>query len=643
MDTHPPPLDALAVPEEMEADHVGFDIEEVGFDLGEYYEEGMGSLPLTSATTEERIRAMWAPMCSMEKVALPCPMRDGVRVPYLKAWSETDQREFFTIYAPGALDTRIEFLTAAIRSRRPGAQEVTHKEMDRPGWFKLCVSKFRLPLEEPWRDEYLQPEPNRITLGRLDSGPFAVWNWWEYPHKIIVGASGSGKTSEVRCILLQVSKHGGQAVVMTPKPTDVNLEPLSEIKDFTVIAGKDEAHFKAMAEKALWIREQFKRRIANLTGEYSDEPAIAWVIDEMGSVIMPRKGVDSEAIMGYKQTILSVFLEIAEQGRQAEIHIIGMVQTPSVKNMGGDQSLVNQMECRSAVRSLKSATFQALLFPLDGPEQKKCVKRLLSGNNTPKGRTIVSGVEAHDGDPWADVDRTPMQGFWISIEDTVANLRASGRSKINQDQPVGANGLPTFFTDADDDETDDTDDTVQGSETIEVEGVEIPYVEVESRSGPEQLPEEWTNRFSAEDSNGDPVNPKAAVAALDGMTAEEIDRELDSLERRLETMGDVSADESLRQAEDVGWVDRQAMLRKVLFVAATILHVFMLFTMMASNYGGWGAVLGLSIVPFIIYPMLGLHIYTVDKARQIKKPSLPKLTIAVLGVTFLIATMNATL
>ena len=388
-----------------------------GVDLGALLEES-ATLPGSSASALELERFGWGPMCKQNFLAVACPVSGGDRIPRLECVSTDDRgRLVFDVFMPAALGgARVEGLRSALLEHRSGVQSVSVRGLGDPGRFRFVLSTVALPGVFRWDGSLLSGDPERVVYGLLVSGPLCVHDRGRDPHSLIVGQSGSGKTVAMRMTAMQDVLLGNVGMIWTPTVGDADLELFGECDGWSVYGGTDEEAILERGRAAQLVLAEFDRRMKAKVGTHYDGPWFRLQADELGYVASVKK-TDSDEAKEAKGLVNHTIQLLAEQGRKLRMGVDLGMQKPRVANFGGDGAILDELGFRYAIRTLP-ATFQSKVFPLDGPEQPAEVKRVLSGSDTPVGRAVVLGAADVPDDPWAEVDRTSVQGVWLTVEET---------------------------------------------------------------------------------------------------------------------------------------------------------------------------------------------------------------------------------
>lgn len=180
--------------------------------------------------------------------------------------------------------------------------------------------------------------PLKLALGKDISGVPMVVDLAKMPHMLIAGATGSGKTVCINCIinsiLYNASPDEVKFMMVDPKRVELMMfEGIPHLVSPIVtnskkaagalnwVVGEMERRYDVFAEKGVRNLQKYKERI-----EEGDEnlPYIVVIVDELADLMMVAQ-----------QDVEGAIMRIAQLARAAGIHLILATQRPSVNVITG--------------------------------------------------------------------------------------------------------------------------------------------------------------------------------------------------------------------------------------------------------------------------------------------------------------------
>lgn len=141
------------------------------------------------------------------------------------------------------------------------------------------------------------------------------------PHMLISGTSGSGKTTAVHSLLLQLSRSGARLVLIDGK----NGRSLRDFDRLPGVIGPLAVSVEQARAALAWSVTEMLRRLASRD---TDLPRLVVVIDEIQTYIDDAASVD-------------LVRKIASQGREVLVHLIVTTQRPTVATLGDSAIKLN--------------------------------------------------------------------------------------------------------------------------------------------------------------------------------------------------------------------------------------------------------------------------------------------------------------
>jgi S-DNA-T family DNA segregation ATPase FtsK/SpoIIIE len=202
---------------------------------------------------------------------------------------------------------------------------------------EVAVVTLREVLESP---EFQQEESKlALALGRDISGQAIVGNLQKMPHLLVAGATGSGKSVCINCmiasILVKAKPHEVKLMMIDPKMVELSgyngiphllapvvTDPRKAAYALKKVVQEMEQRYQAFAERGARDIERYNQM---LRSEGADPlPYIVVIIDELADLMMVAPGEVEDAIC-----------RIAQMARAAGIHLIVATQRPSVDVITG--------------------------------------------------------------------------------------------------------------------------------------------------------------------------------------------------------------------------------------------------------------------------------------------------------------------
>lgn len=186
-------------------------------------------------------------------------------------------------------------------------------------------------------------------IGIDDLGHPIIQDLTAYPHLLIAGTTGSGKSTAVNALLL--------SLLCSYSPHKVNLLICDQVSDLLIFNGFPhlacpvvtdfEGFYSAL--QSLW--HEMKRRMElKGTPEYTKLPYIVFVVDEFSSFI---SGSDPS-----KKEARKIMESILRQGRHARIHAVLVAFNPTAKNLELDLA---DLPSRMAFKVAKTSNSMAII------------------------------------------------------------------------------------------------------------------------------------------------------------------------------------------------------------------------------------------------------------------------------------------
>lgn len=192
---------------------------------------------------------------------------------------------------------------------------------------------------------------NEFVLGTNGNGQ-SVWDVSSFPHALVCGPTGSGKSVLQRMILFHALAHKDTWRIVGVDPKMVEMGWLNEYDNVLKIALTLEEGVEVVQS----VRDEMMRRYDEMsqTGHNHFQklpdppPALLCMVDETFNFLAPEgiksdEGKERDALHAQASTLLG---EIARLGRAAGVHLVLATQRPDASVLRGE--LKNNLDCRIA-------------------------------------------------------------------------------------------------------------------------------------------------------------------------------------------------------------------------------------------------------------------------------------------------------
>lgn len=196
-----------------------------------------------------------------------------------------------------------------------------------------------------------------LPWGETEQGGVAAVDLMVTAHVLVTGATGAGKTSLMRSLIVALADSGtrGEVELHLFDPKVVEMAEYANLPGVVAVHSSDEEVYDALVHAAEQMRERYK------SGRPDDFPALVLVIDEMRVLRSRMWKVAAQRSTLHKDDprscpkptkdnpgpALEAIEEILFLGRTGNVRIIAGIQRPDAKSMGGDVRA--QMEGRLLV------------------------------------------------------------------------------------------------------------------------------------------------------------------------------------------------------------------------------------------------------------------------------------------------------
>ena len=193
---------------------------------------------------------------------------------------------------------------------------------------------YNFPDQHPW---------NEFPLGLGSGGKEAIWDVSSFPHCLVAGTTGSGKSVTQRTMLLHALQSPDWRVVLVdPKRVELSgyanhpnvLKVATELEESVELI--DQVH-QEMQSRYLRMKEA-GNNINHFRSLETPPPAVLLMVDETFSLLAPTgiKNDEGKAQDEMKARIGVLLSSIARLGRAAGIHMILATQRPDAKVLPGE-------------------------------------------------------------------------------------------------------------------------------------------------------------------------------------------------------------------------------------------------------------------------------------------------------------------
>ncbi|GIN39620.1 FtsK/SpoIIIE domain-containing protein [Heyndrickxia oleronia] len=298
----------------------------------------------------------------------------------------TDDYTKFTLRLPTGLDPDLLTDNLYVFQQVFGSNVVIDGEIK---YFTITVYRKGLPKNVPYNLVEWQPIIERMTLpiivGRDRNNQPQAFDLTDYPHLLLSGETGSGKSSLLRIILT--------SLMLTKSPDDVRfiLGDLkrSEFGIYRNVKHVDGVHVtpRTLLPALRLIKVEMERR-GNLLDK-NEVTHIKELPDKLPYIIV---AIDEVALLRQEREIMNIVEDISSIGRSLGVHLMLSMQRPDSKVLEG--RLKNNLSVRISGR--QSNKRNASVADAEGAETIKI---------TDKGRMIfVLDEPIEVQSPWLEYD-----------------------------------------------------------------------------------------------------------------------------------------------------------------------------------------------------------------------------------------------
>ncbi|RJR23617.1 DNA translocase FtsK [Candidatus Microgenomates bacterium] len=181
-----------------------------------------------------------------------------------------------------------------------------------------------------------------IPVGMDTNGNFVSYDMTEFPHLLIAGETGSGKSTQLRSILV--------TLIQSKKSTELELY-LGDLKrsEFHIFRNVQNVKKTAVSSDELSLILRYIRREITRRGDLLDEYELAHVDDLKPKLPYIIVAIDEVALLKGDKENMQILEEISAVGRALGIFLIMSMQRPDAKVLDG--KLKVNLTVRMAFRS----------------------------------------------------------------------------------------------------------------------------------------------------------------------------------------------------------------------------------------------------------------------------------------------------
>lgn len=270
----------------------------------------------------------------------------------LNPWAYIQVADWHDLYSPG---TTTVMFPAKYRSEDPRNRQAFEINFngtvsDQHTWAYTWESSNNRVICEPVpfisdRADYPFPDRNPwdiFPLGQASAGQEAVWNVSVFPHMLIAGTTGSGKSVTQRTILLHALQSPDWRIVLV----DPKMVELSEYRGHPNVlrVATELADSMALIEQ---VEQEMMSRYARMkdiggVNHFRNlpdpPPAVLLMVDETFALLSPSgvKSDEGKEQDAQKARIAILIGNIARLGRAAGVHMVLATQRPDAKVLPGE-------------------------------------------------------------------------------------------------------------------------------------------------------------------------------------------------------------------------------------------------------------------------------------------------------------------
>ncbi len=194
------------------------------------------------------------------------------------------------------------------------------------------------------------PEWSKIPIGMAGDGGVAQWDVETFPHALVCGPTGTGKSVLQRNILFHVLSHSDSWRIVGIDPKKVEMAWLRGYPSVTKVATELEESIEVLRQLKAEMRQRYQEMEAEGVNHFrllaDPPPAILLMIDETTILLAPEKirseeGKERDELHAEAGMIVG---ELGRLARAAGIHVIACMQRPDAEFLKGETKA--NFDCR---------------------------------------------------------------------------------------------------------------------------------------------------------------------------------------------------------------------------------------------------------------------------------------------------------
>lgn len=308
----------------------------------------------------------------------------------------------------------------------------------------LETDKVVFEIRPPMKDMVLhEPEPRdtelthsaykefRIPIGVDEDGYTQYWHPAVSPHCLVIGGTGSGKTSFQHTVLTHFSQALWRVWVLDGKR--IEFAGFRTWSNVELVAARVE-HQVRMLQAAHDLMEQRYTQLENGTARLEDFEPLALIIDEYATfkarVIRWYATVKPKGAPA-KPPVLELLSDLARLARSAKIHLLLGIQRPDAEFLGGEMR-----DNFGARLSLGRLSPQGAMMMWDSPAIGVAIPRNKRGRGvTLNADSLPVEVQTYYTPDPAKLDKTDVEE-WEHLKQLTPTVTAYPRRMIVEPEPL---------------------------------------------------------------------------------------------------------------------------------------------------------------------------------------------------------------
>jgi FtsK/SpoIIIE family len=184
-----------------------------------------------------------------------------------------------------------------------------------------------------------------------------VWDTSRFPHALVVGETGSGKTVLATRLIKRALDVGMFVRVLDPKGVDLLVDPADGLQCAQGMGDCADALFETLTELRVRLDQMKETR----TSSWSGAPLLM-VIDEAAVLFAVRSDADQKAAKALRDRMQSALSEIVLLGRAPAVSVLLVAQRGDTEFIGGG-AVRDQFSVRIALGRMSDSGYAMAGFP----------------------------------------------------------------------------------------------------------------------------------------------------------------------------------------------------------------------------------------------------------------------------------------